>query len=508
MSVTHVYAGDILKADPTPDGHLLVYGKATGPDLDLDEQRCDPDWLRKAMPRWAEWGNVREQHTAIAAGVGVETSQAGDDWFLKSLVVDTGSKDKVQTGVLKGYSIGIKGARVVKDATAPGGRIVGGEIVEISLVDRPCNPTATMAIAKSADGSFAPVDQAGELLMDLTKAVIVDAPAAADASGKTAAPEPMPAWKRDEAITLAKQIISEKLTAPVLNKDAAGYDETADITGAKDVIARIAALIQSEAAELAKGRMEEAYDISILLDACSAMKCFLCREQDQQDAGAAAASMGDAVTYVGMGAQPDVAKKEKYTAEQKRQLMADGKAIPNAKGDPSYPIDDAEDLDRAVQAVGRGNVPHDTIRRHIKRQAKRLGMSDRIPDTWRKNGASNTSAKSAAPDPGQTHVDLAEVVKSAVAEANAASEERIKTLEADLAKVLAIPRNDGPLTMRPPATTTPPQAQSALLKAAYYRRQAETQTDAKARAGYLQLAAEAERETALPVVAPPAALTA
>lgn len=331
----------------------------------------------------------------------------------------------------------------------------------------------------------------------------------------------MPAWKRDEAVALAKQILSEKLTAPVLAKNAAGYDETADIAGARDVIARIAALIQSEAAELARGRHEEAYDIAILLDACAAMKCFLGREQEQNgnDVPAtdpAAADMGDmSVMDAGYkSAAGDTPTgdghvvKEKYTAEQKRQLMADGKAIPNEKGDPSYPIDDADDLDRAVQAVGRGNVPHDTIRRHIKRQAKRLGMSERIPDTWHKNGASNTSAKSAAPDPGQTHVDLAEVVKSAVAEATVASEERMKALEAALAKVLAIPRNDGPLTMRPPASTTPPQTQNALLKAAYFRRQAEAQSDAKARAGYLQLAAEAERESALPATAPPAALTA
>lgn len=507
MNVTHVYAGDILKTDATPDGDLLVYGKATGPDLDLDEQRCDPDWLRKAMPRWAEWGNVREQHSAIAAGVGVETSQAGDDWFLKSLVVDAGSKQKVQKGVLKGYSIGIKGARVVKDATAPGGRIVGGEIVEISLVDRPANPTATMAIAKSADGALAPVDVAGELLMDLSKAVIVDAPpAGAPAKGAAAEPEPLPAWKRGEAVALAKQILTEKLTAPVLNKNAAGYDETADIAGAKDVIARIAALIQSEAAELAKGRMEEAYDISVLLDACSAMKCFLCREQDQQG-GASQDGMGNDLTYVGLGAEADVAKKEKYTAEQKRQLMADGKAIPNAKGEPSYPIDDAEDLDNAIGAVGRGNVPHGKIRSHIKRQAKRLGMSERIPDTWRKNSASNSSSKAVVPDLGKA-VDLSEVVKSAVAEANAASEERLKTLEAQLAKVLAIPRNDGPLTTRPPSITQAPQVQSALVKAAYLRRQAEAQADPKARAGYLQLAAEAEAAAAIPAAAPPQALTA
>jgi hypothetical protein len=53
----------------------MVYGKATGPDLDLDQQICDSEWLKTAMPRWAQWGNVREQHGPIAAGVGLETTQ-------------------------------------------------------------------------------------------------------------------------------------------------------------------------------------------------------------------------------------------------------------------------------------------------------------------------------------------------------------------------------------------------------------------------------------------------
>ena len=35
--ITYAYAGDIVKTK-SEDGDLIVYGKATGPDIDLDEQ--------------------------------------------------------------------------------------------------------------------------------------------------------------------------------------------------------------------------------------------------------------------------------------------------------------------------------------------------------------------------------------------------------------------------------------------------------------------------------------
>lgn len=328
MSITHVYAGDIVKTETTEDGDLLVYGKATGPDLDLDEQRCDPDWLKNAMPGWAQWANIREQHSAIAAGVGVETVQEGDDWYVKSLVVDAGSAKKVEKGVLKGYSIGIKNARVVKDATAPGGRIVGGDIVEISLVDRPCNPTATMAIAKSADGELAPVDMAGELVMDLSKAVIVDKQPAAEprpylkAALETVAPQlraeiekalaaEAPAFDRDAAVAVVADVLAGTRGPVELNKATASYDESADIAGALAVIKQIAQLICSEAESLGQGRLEEAWDIGCLMDAVRSMSYFLACER-AQDSGVA-----DEVVYIGLDAEPDEAKTADGAAAKK-----------------------------------------------------------------------------------------------------------------------------------------------------------------------------------------------
>src|SRR2546430_17095322 len=88
MTTTTVYC-DIVKHERNADGDLLVTGRATGPDLDLDRQICDPGWLAKAVPEWYQTGaNVREMHTSIAAGRGDELVQNGDGWDLRSLVVD------------------------------------------------------------------------------------------------------------------------------------------------------------------------------------------------------------------------------------------------------------------------------------------------------------------------------------------------------------------------------------------------------------------------------------
>lgn len=155
---TAVYTA-ILKMDEQPDGTLLVYGKATDDTLDSDEQVCDPAWLKAAMPEWFKWGNIREQHGSTAAGVATEYKADGSEHFITAHVVDPGSVAKCKAGVLKGFSIGIRKARVVKDNKAVGGRIVDGQIVEISLVDRPANPACTLMVAKADGAGLVQVEQ-------------------------------------------------------------------------------------------------------------------------------------------------------------------------------------------------------------------------------------------------------------------------------------------------------------------------------------------------------------
>ena len=144
---------EITKADKNADGTLMVYGKATDDSLDIDQQICDPIWLDSAMPEWFKTGgNIREQHSNIAAGVAKEYEKKADGHYIHALVVDPVSVKKVDTGVLKGFSIGIKSPRVVRDTKAANGRIIDGQIVEVSLVDRPANPNCQLVLAKSVNG--------------------------------------------------------------------------------------------------------------------------------------------------------------------------------------------------------------------------------------------------------------------------------------------------------------------------------------------------------------------
>lgn len=85
-----------------------------------------------------------------------------------------------------------------------------------------------------------------------------------------------------------------------------------------------------------------------------------------------------------------VQNADKYKQDDRDRMAKSGEAMP----DGSYPIADAEDLDNAIHAVGRGNADHDSIRRHIIKRAKALGLSERIPDNWNADGSIESSSPS------------------------------------------------------------------------------------------------------------------
>ena len=150
---TSVFAR-IIKQEKQADGTLLVTGVATDDTLDIDEQICDPAWLERAMPDWFKYGNIREQHSNIAAGVATKLEQDGNKHVITAHIVDPSSIAKVDARVLKGFSIGIRNPRISTDKDARGGRIVDGQIVEVSLVDRPANPSCVLELAKSVGGEM------------------------------------------------------------------------------------------------------------------------------------------------------------------------------------------------------------------------------------------------------------------------------------------------------------------------------------------------------------------
>lgn len=90
----------------------------------------------------------------------------------------------------------------------------------------------------------------------------------------------------------------------------------------------------------------------------------------------------------------------KYDAKQMQDMMKSGKAMANAKGDPSYPIADKEDLGNAIKAVGRGGGSHADIRKHIMSRAAALKMSDMIPADWKSAGSGGGDKAGGAPKKG------------------------------------------------------------------------------------------------------------
>lgn len=66
-----------------------------------------------------------------------------------------------------------------------------------------------------------------------------------------------------------------------------------------------------------------------------------------------------------------------YSADERSRLAEQGKALP----DGSFPIVDREDLENAIQAIGRAGDPS-AAKAHIKKRARALGLEELIPEGW------------------------------------------------------------------------------------------------------------------------------
>lgn len=123
-----------------------VWGYASTPTLDSDEEIVSLDAIKAALPGYLEWGNIREMHKSSAVGVAIEDDTHVDDkgLWLGARIVDPMAWLKVKEEVYKGFSIG---GNVVRKK---GNVIEQLELVEISLVDRPANADCRIEIIKAA----------------------------------------------------------------------------------------------------------------------------------------------------------------------------------------------------------------------------------------------------------------------------------------------------------------------------------------------------------------------
>ena len=195
MAATIAGAGELTyasfpidKVETDADGDLIVYGKASDGSIDSDLQIVDPTWMASAARAWKESGaNLRVQHNPQRdpAGIGleVETDASGATW-VKELVVEPIAKKLVAKGALRAYSVGIARPTIERDSMAKGGRITSGELVEISLVDRPANKRCGIQLVKSADdGTPEYVNEVFGTEADIAKALGADVTKAAADDG-------------------------------------------------------------------------------------------------------------------------------------------------------------------------------------------------------------------------------------------------------------------------------------------------------------------------------------
>jgi len=108
-----------------------------------------------AVKEWlATYPAVRMAHRADhPAGRGLEAWQ--DDQgatFLRSLIVDPAAKDLTRKAVLRAYSVGIASPEQRKSSRCPRYEIIGGRLIEVSLVDSPSNARCAIEVCKSVAG--------------------------------------------------------------------------------------------------------------------------------------------------------------------------------------------------------------------------------------------------------------------------------------------------------------------------------------------------------------------
>jgi phage head maturation protease len=141
--------GNISKVNENDDGTLTVSGIASSESVDSDGEIILADAIKNSIPDYMKFGALREMHQQIAAGTTLSLKVSDDGKTeIEALVVDPVSVKKVLSGVLKGFSIG---GKVLKRNATKRNIIESLKLTEVSLVDRPANPDAMIALYKADD---------------------------------------------------------------------------------------------------------------------------------------------------------------------------------------------------------------------------------------------------------------------------------------------------------------------------------------------------------------------
>lgn len=309
---TAAFYAPITKVDKTPEGHRIVTGTLQSESVDIDGQIADYDWFKSQATPWFEkYANVREMHDKKAAGKGlnIQFDDASRSVTFVSKAVARDTIEKLDEGLLTGYSFGVKNdpnnpVRIIKDAGAPKGRIVGGAIIEASYVDRPANEDCVITIAKmaGADLEFTDVIEKAADESSAEEVVAEEAPAAAEAVEA----------QSDDAEKAAEPDLTKDGGVPVLEGDEAAHNAPLN-----DALTAIKTLINQELAE-----DETEFDcVNWLSGIAQSLLAWAASEQDEDgddDGGLYLAAFGDLIKAA---AEPDIAKRRVFYSREHRTAV-------------------------------------------------------------------------------------------------------------------------------------------------------------------------------------------
>ncbi|MEN6476133.1 MAG: XkdF-like putative serine protease domain-containing protein [Syntrophaceae bacterium] len=131
----------------------IVAGYMTREDVkDSYGTFIDLESVKKCLPEYEKWRNVREMHQLSAVGVADEIKVDNVGVYVEDYISDDVAWKKVKDGVYKGFSIGGKQDFIIRNGVQipptknyqDGDVIYLKEITEHSIVDRPSNPGCTI----------------------------------------------------------------------------------------------------------------------------------------------------------------------------------------------------------------------------------------------------------------------------------------------------------------------------------------------------------------------------
>jgi hypothetical protein len=143
----------------------MVYGYATTPSVDSQDEVIDLEASFEAVDEWKKWANIKEMHRAdTAVGIApIIEKHVGVGVYIGAEIVDDQAWKKCVKKVYKGFSIG--GKVIARE----GKHITKYRLNEISLVDRPANPDSMFMVAKRDDTNASATEAEGGDLVEKTE---------------------------------------------------------------------------------------------------------------------------------------------------------------------------------------------------------------------------------------------------------------------------------------------------------------------------------------------------